>query len=334
MTGLNRRAVLAGGLAAGAVVSVGGAQSRPVVNLQLSWLVNGQQLGEICAKRLGYYEAEGLDVRMAPGGPNVDGVAVVAAGRADVGQISSSPSLMLAASQDIPVRCIAVGFQEHPFCFYSLARNPVRTPQDLVGKRVGIQQTAIVLLRALLAKNGIPENQVRVVPIGADLSSLLTGQVDVATAWTVNVAIIRALGDQAVALRLWDAGVRLYAKPYYAQPRAIETRADALAKFLRATAKGWEWAHANRDRATDMLIEEVPALNRADEREGNDRVLAASFNAATAANGWGTMDPRIWQEQIDLFAQLGQFAARTPRVEEVMSPAILDLTRDARARIG
>ena len=43
-------------------------------------------------------------MRIQPGGPNVDGVAVVASGRFEVGQVSSSPSLMLAASQDIPIK--------------------------------------------------------------------------------------------------------------------------------------------------------------------------------------------------------------------------------------
>ncbi len=89
MTGLNRRAALSGGLAAGALVSVGGAQSRPVVNLQLSWLVNGQQLGEICAKRQGFYEAEGLAACRSPR-PDRTSTASPCRLEADaVGQISS-----------------------------------------------------------------------------------------------------------------------------------------------------------------------------------------------------------------------------------------------------
>ncbi|MBL8837189.1 MAG: ABC transporter substrate-binding protein [Alphaproteobacteria bacterium] len=337
---INRRAALklglaAAGAAAGGFVSVDAdAQGRPTVNLQLGWLLSGNQLGEVVAKHKGFYEAEGINLAFQPGGPSIDGVAVVAAGRFEVGQVSSSPSLMLAASQDIPVRCFAVGAQQHPYCFFSLRRNPVREPRDLIGKKVGIQATGVILLRALLAKNNIPENQVQIVTIGAEMAPVMTGQVDVVTGWLTNTTALRVLGDQRVDLRLWDTGVRLYALPYYATVRTLQTRADALAKFVRATSKGWEYAHANRDEAVGYLIREFPNLNQADEREAADVMLQYAFNANTRTNGWGAMDPQIWREQIELYAQLGQFQRRTPALEEVMTMDILNQTGGGRARIG
>jgi NitT/TauT family transport system substrate-binding protein len=39
---------------------------------------------------------------LEPGGPNNDGIAVVASGHYEIGQASSSPSLMLGVSQDLP----------------------------------------------------------------------------------------------------------------------------------------------------------------------------------------------------------------------------------------
>ena len=111
---MQRRTVLKGAAmaAAGAIVGVeASAQGRAVVNVQLGWLLSGNQIGEVCAKQLGYYEQEGIELRSQAGGPNIDGVAIVASGRFEVGQVSSSPSLMLAASQDIPIRCFAAGAQ-------------------------------------------------------------------------------------------------------------------------------------------------------------------------------------------------------------------------------
>ena len=83
-----------------------GAQQTSI-NLQLGWLPGNNQIGEVVAKQLGYYAQEGLDVQIQPGGPNIDGVAIVASGRFEVGQLASSPSLMLAVSQDIPVKCFS-----------------------------------------------------------------------------------------------------------------------------------------------------------------------------------------------------------------------------------
>ena len=88
MIQIDRRDFLksSGAAAAMTVVSVDAqAQAKPVVNMQLGWLLSGNQIGEVCAKALGYYEQEGIELRFQAGGPNIDGVAVVAAGRFEVG---------------------------------------------------------------------------------------------------------------------------------------------------------------------------------------------------------------------------------------------------------
>ncbi|MBN9060917.1 MAG: ABC transporter substrate-binding protein [Rhizobiales bacterium] len=319
----------------GPVVSVGAnAQGKPVINLQLGWITSGNQIGEVCAKQLGYYDAEGVEMRIQAGGPSIDGVAIVASGRFEVGQVSSSPSLMLASSQDLPIKCFAVGCQEHPYTFFSLKKNPIREPKDLIGKKVGIQATGVILLKALLAKNNIPEDKVTVVTSGADFSPLMTGQVDCFTGWQTSVTALRALGDQRVDMRLWDTGVKLYALPYYATDQTIKTKADMLAKFLRATAKGWEYVYNNHEKAVDLLVKEYPNLNKADELAGVVEMLKYSFGPGTKANGWGAMEKSVWQEQIDLHDQLKQFTKRVPKVDDVMTLDILKMTESARPKIG
>jgi NitT/TauT family transport system substrate-binding protein len=329
---IDRRKLLAGGagLAGAAFLNIDASgQMKPVVNLQLGWIVSGNQVGEVCAKAEGLYAQEGIDLKIQPGGPNIDGVAVVASGRYEAGQVSSSPSLMLAASQEIPVLCFGVGAQEHPY-----TKRPVRTPADLAGKKVGIQATGVILLKALLAKNNIPERNVEIVTIGADMAPLLTGQVDVVTGWLTNTTALKVLGPDRIDLRLWDSGVKLYALPFYATRDTIKTKGDLLAKFMRATGKGWAFAYNNRDRAIDHLVKEFPNLVWNDERAAIDDMMRFAFSAKTRAEGWGTMDPAIWQDQIDTYAKLGQFSKRTPKLEEVMTLDILRASADARPKIG
>jgi NitT/TauT family transport system substrate-binding protein len=341
MTSLNRRDVIKGALTAATAAGIAPTLSfearsatKSVLNMQLGWLLSGNQLGEVCAKALGYYEAEGIELKFQPGGPNIDGVAVVAAGRFEVGQVSSSPSLMLAVSQDIPIKCFATGAQVHPYTFFSLAKNPVRQPQDLIGKKVGIQSTGVILLRALLAKNKIAEKDVTIIPIGADMAPLLTGQVDVVTGWLTNTTALKVLGDKRVDMRLWDSGVRLYALPYYATVDTLAKKPEVLAKFLQATSKGWAFARGEPEKAVDFLIKEFPNLDRADELVAAKVMLQYAFSDMTRTEGWGAMDPAVWQEQISLYAELGQFTKRVPKVEEVMTLDVLKMTADTRAKLG
>src|SRR5437667_11266820 len=205
--GLTRRRLLGqsaaalAGLAAGAgIVSVPRAASgAPAdVTFQLGWIISNGQIGEIVARSLGYFEAEQINLKIAPGGPNVDGVNVVASGSAQAGNLSSSPSLMLARAGGIPIKCFAVGYQEHPFTYFSLTKNAIRTPQDMVGKRIGTQGTARILLRALLAKKKGKEADMQGVVMGSDMLPLVTGQADAVTGWLTNVSGLRVLGPDRV----------------------------------------------------------------------------------------------------------------------------------------
>ena len=338
-THLTRRRLIGAGAAASGLASAGAflsmnalAQDKVKINMQLGWIAGGNQIAEVAAKRMGYYEQEGIDFAIQPGGPAIDGVAIVASGRFEVGQVSSSPSNMLAVSQDLPIKVFATGLQQHPYTFFSLKKNPIRTPQDMVGKKVGMQPTGMVLLRALLAKNKIAEKDVNIIPIGSEMTPLLTGQVDAVTGWLTNTTQLKALGADRVDLRLWDTGVRLYALPYYTTNQMLQTRPDVLQRFLRATARGWAYANKNRDAATELLVKEYPNLNGPDERLAADALFAFAYSPLTQANGWGTMDRAVWQDQIQQYADLGQFTKRVPKVDEVMTMDILNATRDYRLK--
>ena len=234
-------------------------------------------------------------------------MAIVASGRYEVGQVSSSPSVMLAVSQGLPIKCFAVGAQKHPYTFFSLAKNPVKKPADLVGKKVGIPSTAAILLRALLAKNKIAEKDVTVVTVGADMAPLLTGQVDVVTGWLTNTTALKVAGPGP---RRPDAVGRrraaLRAAVLRARPRRSRRSPRCCEAFLRATARGWQHAKANRDQAVDLLVKEYPNLKREDERVGDRRdARATRFGGLAKTQGWGAMDPAVWQEQIALYSELG-----------------------------
>ena len=330
-----RRSMLMGSLSAGVASGLlsldASAAGTTRLRLQLGWLGGVNQAGEVVAQRMGFYEQEGLQVTLQPGGPHVDGVAVVASGYTPLGQVSSSPSVMLAVSQGLPIRCFAVGAQRHPYTYFSLRRNPVRKPADLVGKRVGVPPTGLGLLRALLAKHRIPEREVHVVPMGSELSPLLTGQVDVVTGWLTSTHALRILGRDRVDMQLWNAGVRLYALAYYANVHLLNSAPHLLVAFLRATARGWRFARDHSEQAVDMLLQSYPTLDRDDERMALATQLGFSFADAAASDGWGTMDPAMWQDQISLYAQLGLFSAPPPRLEDVITMDILDATKSARS---
>jgi NitT/TauT family transport system substrate-binding protein len=301
--------------------------------MQLGWLAGGNQLGEVVARRLGFFEEEGLILEIHPGGPHIDGVGIVASGRYRLGEVASSPSLMLAVSQGIPIRAFGVCVQEHPYSYFSLPSKPVRTPRDMIGKKIGTNATGRILLDALLAKHRIDPEAIEVVVIGSAMTPLLTGQVDVVTGWTTNVTALKPLGTDRIAMRLWDQGIRLYAMPYYATNETLATAPHLLEAFLRAAGRGWELAYRETDRAVKMLVEEYPILRFEDELAATRELLTYVFTEKTRERGWATMDRETWREQIVSHDELGQFTRRVPAVEEVMTLSILEATEANRPRL-
>ena len=295
------------------------------VNYQLGWLADNGVLGEVVAKRMGWYAEEGIELNIDPGGPSIDGVAQVASGRAAIGQLSSSPSAMLAVSQGIPLQVFAVGTPEHPYAFFSKGDTPLDSPQDLRGLVVGVQATGVILVEALLAANDMTRDDLGgLETVGGDITPLLTDQVDAFTGWVTNVGQLSQVPDRNT-LRLWDAGVPLYAHIYYASTDTIENNPDILTGWLRATARGWEFAAANPEEAVGMLIEEYPDLEYDSQLAGAQILLGIKQGAGVEdLGGFGWFDLDVWQSQIDRWDALGQFDAEAPALDAVVTTAILE----------
>lgn len=315
-------------------VSAARAAGPAQVRMQLGWLASNGILGEVVAQKKGFYAEEGVELHITPGGPNVDGVGGVASGQATLGQTSSSPSVMLARSAGIPVKAFAAGYQKHPFTYYSLAAAPIREPKDMVGKTIATQPTAYILLRALLAKNGIAEGDVTIVNMGSDMNQLLTGQAQAVTGWLTNTNALKILGSDRVDMMLWDAGIQLYANVYFAADETLDESPEVLENFVRGSARGWGYARQHPEEAVELLVGAYPNLDKASELEAVSKVLAFSFDDVTKKDGWGTMNVENWKAQIETYASLEQFKGTEPTVDDVMTLKILDATAEVRKAVG
>ena len=302
--------------------------------VQYDWLMSNGQIGDIVALKNGYYQEEGLDVSFSPGGPNSATVPPVVTGQAALGQFSDSAQLLLARSAGVPIKIIACGFRQAPFAFYSLPKAPIRSVQDMVGKRIGIQPTARYVLDAILVKNKIDPTSLQITNIGFDMTPLVAGEVDAVTGWITNTQALSVIGPDRIDLTMKETGIPSYANVYFATDEAIQTNAEILTKFIRATAKGWAWTQANPEKAVDLTVDAYPQLDRAVEQTTIGRILSLSFDETTATNGWGWFDAAAIQEQIDLYDSIGQFQGGAPSVADAVTTAILEATVDARPKLG
>ena len=100
--------MVGGRLGAGAALA--GAARAEDVTLQLKWVTQAQFAGYYVAKDKGFYEEEGLNVTIKPGGPDIAPAQVLAGGGADV-IIDWMPSALAAREAGLPLVNIAQPFK-------------------------------------------------------------------------------------------------------------------------------------------------------------------------------------------------------------------------------
>ena len=278
------------------------------VNMRLGWLANAQYAGDFVALEKGWFKERGIDLRIDPGGPSIDPVTLTAGGSNTIGNVASIAAMFLARSNGLPVKAFAAALQRHPFAFITLDKS-INSPRDFVGKKIGIQATARPLINAVIAKYQLPRDQVQVQVIGSDTSPLKTGQVDVITGWVIDAPQMAAVGPDARALLLWDMGIRLYAFTYFTTDEVLHGRSDMLADFVGASARGWDWAADHPEEAVDIVLKYARDLKRDLELETWKRETPFLWSDKTKEQGWGWMEPQIWDDAIKAYGDLGLLKA-------------------------
>tara|TARA_R110002020_G_scaffold40118_5_gene118760 strand:- start:11114 stop:12163 length:1050 start_codon:yes stop_codon:yes gene_type:complete len=310
------------------------AHAAAKVIVKYDWLMSNGQIGDIIAAENGYFADAGLEVEFSPGGPNSATVPPVISGAAALGQFSETPQLFNARASGVPVKILACGFRTGPYALTSKPDKPLRSVEDLRGMKIGVQPTARFVMDAIAAKNGIPLDELDIVNVGFDKAPLIRGEVDAIGGWITNTQSLSVVGDDRVDLLLSDLGLASYANVYFATDEAVEKNADILAKFIGAAAKGWGWTHENPEEAVKKAVAAFPNMDLEWELKTIDLVLRLSFDESTAKDGWGTFDPASLEEQIALYDMIKQYPDGRPELEDVYTPAILEMTASDRPKLG
>jgi ABC-type nitrate/sulfonate/bicarbonate transport system substrate-binding protein len=249
---LLRRGVLASGLMLGAplLAACGNdSNSAPAAagtigagSLRLYWVKDVEFAGSYIADTDGYYKAAGFSsFTLISGGPTATPVETdLVAGKALFG--ISSPDLVAAAvvKGGADIKIIGAQFQKNPFAMMSLASKPIRTPRDMIGKKIGVQASSEPTWLAFLNANHINPSSITTVPVQFDPSPLTTGTVDGWLAYITNEPIVlRSRGFKVHTFLFADYGYPLAGDSYVVTGTTIKEHRDAVKAFLRAQIRGW-----------------------------------------------------------------------------------------------
>jgi NitT/TauT family transport system substrate-binding protein/putative hydroxymethylpyrimidine transport system substrate-binding protein len=192
------------------------------------------------AVREGLDRRHGVRLRIREPGSAPNSLALLTSGRVDVG-ILDIHDLALARERGIDV--VGVGALVQKPLAALIARDTVRRPRDLAGRRVGVSglPSDPAFVRAIVEGDGGDYARVRQVTIGFQaVSSILSGRVDAVPAfWNAEGVALRERGVRIREFRVEDYGAPAYPEVVLVTARRTLQRKRALVeRVLAAIADG------------------------------------------------------------------------------------------------
>lgn len=236
-------------------------------SIVLDWYPNAVHSFIYVAMEKGYYAEEGLNVKIQfPANAN-DAITMTAAGKADAGLYYQPNIITTAVTQDIPVKILGTVVQHPLNIVMSMKDSNINGAKDLAGKTIGYPSTPDneYFVRAMMEHNGLAYEDTTMQDVGFDLnSSLITGNVDAVIGGYINHEYPTLLqqGYDVTYFDITDEGIPDYEELVLITGASqIENESDKLARFIRASKKGFEDVVSDPEAALDILLSNQDEAN-------------------------------------------------------------------------
>ncbi|AYF01452.1 nitrate ABC transporter substrate-binding protein [Paracoccus yeei] len=324
------------GMAGALALLAGMAQAQDALPLtvQLKWVTQAQFGGYYVAKDKGFYEEEGLDVTIKPGGPDIAPVQVLAGGGADV-VVEWMPAALAAREKGLPIVNIAQPFKRSGMMLTCRKETGIASPADFRGRTLGVWFSGNEypflswMDRLGLKTDGGPEG-VTVLKQGFNVDPLLQKQADCISTMTYNeygqVLDAGLKPEDLVTFKYEDQGVATLEDGLYVLEPTLkdEDKVTALVRFVRATMKGFDYAAAHPDEAAAIVLEndETGAQTEAHQLRMAEEV------AKLTEGSTGVLDAADYQRTVDTLLSGGSDPVITRAPEGAYVTVITDRAFD------
>ena len=290
--------------AALAVAMAGNAQAADKVTLQLKWVTQAQFAGYYVAKAKGFYKEADLDVTINAGGPDVAPPQVIAGGGADV-VIDWMPSALASREKGVALVNIAQPFKRSGLELTCRGDAGVKTPPDLKGKTVGVwfggnEYPFLSWMAKLGIKTDGSPAGVKILKQGFNVDPLLQKQAECVSTMTYNEywQVIDAgyKPSQLVVFKYSDEGVGTLEDGLYVMEAKLKDPAFVarMAKFVKASMKGWDYARKNPDEAAKIVL---AADTTGAQTEKHQKRMMGEI-ALLLDTGDGKLDPKDYDRTV------------------------------------
>jgi NitT/TauT family transport system substrate-binding protein len=298
-------------LAAVLVVCGATASAADKVTVQLKWLPQAQFAGYYVAQAKGYYKAEGLDVTIKPGGPDISPVQVIAGNQADV-VVNWMPDALAAREAGVPLVNIAQVFNQSGLMLTCKKASGVTSPKDLKGKTLGVWYGGNEYpFLNWMAKLGYKDSDIKILKQGFNVDPLLQNQAACISTmiyneyWQVVDAGVKE--SDLITFFYEKEGVASLEDGLYVMEAKLKDPAFVarMGKFLKATFKGWNDAVKNPGEAAKIVVaaDSSGSANEKVQKRQMENVAKLITTASTPKMGY--LEPVAYERTVKVLLAAG-----------------------------
>jgi NitT/TauT family transport system substrate-binding protein len=296
--------------AAGLALSAPAFAADPLT-LQLKWVTQAQFAGYYVAKEKGFYEAEGLDVTIKPGGPDIAPEQVIAGGGADV-ITTWMPAALASREKGVPLVNIAQPFKKSGLMLTCRKETGIASPADFKGKTLGVwfygnEYPFLAWMAKLGLKTQGGADGVTVLKQGFNVDPLIQKQADCISTMTYNefgqVLDAGIPESELVVFKYEDQGVATLEDGLYVMEDKLKDPAfvEKMAKFVKASEKGWDYARANPDEAAKIVLDNDES---GAQTEAHQKFMIGEINKLTEGST-GALDEADYKRTVTTLLSAG-----------------------------
>ena len=285
-------------------VSALSVQAADKVTLQLKWVTQAQFAGYYVAKDQGFYKDAGLDVTINPGGPDVAPPQIIAGGSADV-IIDWMPSALASREKGVPLVNIAQPFKRSGMMLTCRKDSGIKSPADFKGKTLGVwffgnEYPFLSWMSKLGLSTEGGADGVTVLKQGFNVDPILQKQAACVSTMTYNEywQIIDAgiPESELTVFKYQDQKVSTMEDGLYVLEKNLKNPAfvDKMARFVKASMKGWAWARDNQKAAAGIVLENDATGAQTEKHQVR---MMGEINKLTAGSD-GKLDPADYERTV------------------------------------